>query len=61
VWSRQPPLGEGVFHAAEGTTVTFYTLAAKLVHQKDTQAIVAGQPDLKSARIVEEYRGCPET
>jgi hypothetical protein len=49
----------GFFTLPKGTTVTFYTLAAKLIHQKDTEAIVTGKADLTAARVVEEFRSCP--
>ena len=49
----------GYFTLPGNTTVTIYTLAAKLMHQKDVQSIVAGNPAMTPARVIEERRLCP--
>ena len=49
----------GFFTLPKDTTVTIYTLPAKLLHQKDVQSIVAGKPGLTPARIVEGLGNCP--
>jgi len=49
----------GYFTLPRGTTVTIYTLAAKLMHQKDVQSIVAGNPSMTPARVIEGLRLCP--
>jgi len=49
----------GFFTLPRYTTVTFYTLPGKTLHQKDAQNIVSDQPWLKPVRIAEGLTTCP--
>jgi len=51
-------LVNGFFTLPRDTTVTFYTMPFKLIHQGDTQSIVAGKA-MTPDRIVEPLRSCP--
>jgi len=51
-------LEDGFFSLPKNTTVTFYTMPFKLVHQADTQAIVGGK-DMTPDRVIGEYKSCP--
>src|SRR4051794_33662074 len=51
-------LENGFFSMPKNTSVTFFTMPFKLVHQTDTQSLVAGK-DMTPDRVVEEYRSCP--
>lgn len=50
---------DGFFTLPRNTTVTIYTLPAKLLHQQDVQSIVAGKPNLTPARVIEGLKLCP--
>lgn len=49
----------GFFSLPADTTVTIYTLPARLLHQKDVEAIVSGKPNLRPQRVIEGMGTCP--
>lgn len=49
----------GFFTLPRGTSVTIYTLAGKLMHQKDVQNIVSGRAGMEPMRVISAFGACP--